>query len=131
MELFTFIEMGGTRERISVVELEAGVGTALAKFDGAKANCFLPKDKQKLLAVIEAGFGDMAPFNKVVRKILKKRSDGSPALVFDRRRSGRAPLDAWRNAWRGLWWRRRQVEVRSTTAVQLLEDDGFARQQAL
>ena len=126
MELFTFIETGGARERISVVELEAGVSAALAKFDGAKANCFLPKDKQKLLAVIEAGFGDMAPFNKVVRKILKERIDGSPALVFQRRRSGRAPLDAWRNAWRGLWWRRRQVH--STTAVQLLDDDGFSCQ---
>ncbi len=129
MELFTFIETGGARERISVVELEEGVSAALAKFDGAKANCFLPKDKQKLLAVIEAGFGDMAPFNKVVRKILKERIDGSPAVVFDRRRSGRAPLDAWRNAWRGLWWRRKQVHA--TSAVQLLDDDGFARQQAL
>ena len=119
MELFTFIETGGARERISVVELEAGVSAALAKFDGSKANCFLPKDKQKLLAVIEAGFGDMAPFNKVVRKILKERIDGYTAVVFDRRRSGRASLDAWRNAWRGLWWRR------------LLDDDACSRQQAL
>ena len=82
MELFTFIETGGARERISVVELEEGVSAALAKFDGAKANCFLPKDKQKLVAVIEAGFGDMAHFNKVVRKILTERVE----VVVERKR---------------------------------------------
>ena len=94
MELFTFIETGGARERISVVELEAGVSAALAKFDGAKANCFLPKDKQKLLAVIEAGFGDMAPFNKVVRKILtdERIKHGMNVLVKQKHRAVPRPF---------------------------------------
>ena len=75
MELFTFIQMGGERERITVRELVVGARSALASFDAAKANCFLPKDKHKLLSVIEAGFGDLRPFNRVVRAILKERID--------------------------------------------------------
>ena len=73
MELFTFLETGGSSERITVVELEKGVRAALAKFNAAGAKCFLRKDKQKLVSVIEAGFGDLAPFNRVVRTILKER----------------------------------------------------------
>ena len=33
------------------------------------------EDKHKLLAVIETGFGDLRPFNRVVRAILKERVD--------------------------------------------------------
>ena len=73
MELFTFIQMGGKRERITVRELVAGARGSLAAFDAVKAQCFLPKDKHKLLSVIEAGFGDLRPFNRVVRAILKER----------------------------------------------------------
>ena len=75
MELFTFIQMGGERERITVRELVEGARSGLAAFDAAKAKCFLPKDKHKLLSVIEAGFGDLRPFNRVVRAILKERID--------------------------------------------------------
>ena len=75
MELFTFIQMGGERERITVRELVEGARSGLAAFDAAKAKCFLPKDKHKLLSVIEAGFGDLRPFNGVVRAILKERID--------------------------------------------------------
>ena len=48
MELFTFVQMGGARERVTVVELDANAHAALAKFDAAKARCFLPKDRQHL-----------------------------------------------------------------------------------
>ena len=74
MELFTFVQMGGAHERIKVVELHDDVQVALARFDAAKARCFLPKDRQHLLAVMEAGFGDLQPFNRVVRKLLKERT---------------------------------------------------------
>ena len=67
--------MGGERERITVRELVEGARSGLAAFDAAKAKCFLPKDKHKLLSVIEAGFGDLRPFNRVVRAILKERID--------------------------------------------------------
>ena len=32
-----------------------------------KARCFLPSDRERLLAVIETGFGDFKPFNLLVR----------------------------------------------------------------
>ena len=87
MELFTFIQMGGERERITVRELVEGARSGLATFDAAKAKCFLPKDKQKLLSVIEAGFGDLRPFNRVVRAILKERIDEADKEFRPRRPS--------------------------------------------
>ena len=44
-----------------------------ATFDAAKARCFLAKDREHLLAVIEASFGDFYDFNRVVRKLFAKR----------------------------------------------------------
>lgn len=63
--------MGGSRDRISLSQIgDASAGIALSVFDAAKAQCYLPQDRQKLLAVIEAGFGDLVPFNRVVRGLL-------------------------------------------------------------
>ena len=57
-----------------VYDLAGGGPSAnsLARFDAAKAQCFLAADRQKLLAVIEAGFGDFRPFNEIVRGLLAK-----------------------------------------------------------
>ena len=44
-----------------------------ATFDAAKAQCFLPKDRERLLAVVEAGFGDFKDFNMRVRAIFAQR----------------------------------------------------------
>ena len=44
-----------------------------ATFDAAKAQCFLARDRDRLLAVIEASFGDFYDFNRVVRKLFAKR----------------------------------------------------------
>jgi len=44
-----------------------------ATFDAGKAQCFLAKDRQRLLAVIEAGFGDFYDFNRVARSFLASR----------------------------------------------------------
>ena len=74
MELFTFVQMGGKRSALSVVELGEGVRDALSSFDALKARCFLSKDRQHLLAVMEAGFGDLNPFNRVIRRLLKERT---------------------------------------------------------
>ena len=73
MELFTFLQMGGSSERIAVRELLAGARANLAAFDARKADCFLRQDKHKLLAVIETAFGELRPFNSVVRSILAER----------------------------------------------------------
>ena len=40
----------------------------------SQAKCFLAKDRQRLLAVIEAGFGDFREFNKIVRNIFASRT---------------------------------------------------------
>ena len=71
MELFTFVRMGHTAERITLITLGGEESMlALAKFDAAKAKCFYERDREKLLAVVESGFGDLAPFNKAVRELL-------------------------------------------------------------
>ena len=44
-----------------------------ATFDAGKAQCFLAKDRERLLAVIEAGFGDFDDFNRVARNLLASR----------------------------------------------------------
>ena len=44
-----------------------------ATFDAGKARCFLASDREHLLAVIEAGFGDFYDFNRVARNLLASR----------------------------------------------------------
>ena len=53
----------------------------LATFDAAEAQCFKPEDRQKLLAVIEAGFGDFSDFNKGVRSMFELRREPSAASL--------------------------------------------------
>ena len=43
----------------------------LESFDAGKAETFDPNDRQRLLAVIEASFGTLDPFNKIVQGISK------------------------------------------------------------
>ena len=83
MEVFTFMYMGGAKERIEL-RLIANPGQdqaaakkelteQLATFDAAKAQCFKQEDRQRLLAVIEAGFGNFHDFNKDVRTAFDQR----------------------------------------------------------
>ena len=44
-----------------------------ATFDAGKAQCYLAKDREHLLAVIEAGFGDFYDFNRVTRSLFASR----------------------------------------------------------
>ena len=44
-----------------------------ATFDAGKEQCFLTKDREHLLAVIEAGFGDFDDFNRVACNLLASR----------------------------------------------------------
>ena len=44
-----------------------------AIFDAGKAQCFLAKDREHLLAVIEAAFGDFYDFNLVARNLFASR----------------------------------------------------------
>jgi hypothetical protein len=62
--------MGGERERMVAKPLAAGCADlyrSLYQFDARKAQCFLQSDREKLIAVIEASFGHLGPFNEIVR----------------------------------------------------------------
>ena len=43
-------------------------------FNAGEARCSLASDRERLLAVIEAGFGDFDDFNRVARKLLDAAS---------------------------------------------------------
>ena len=62
-----------------------------ATFDAAKAQCFLASDREHLLAVIEAGFGDFDDFNRVARSLLTTRL--SDALSSRSRRTSEVLAD--------------------------------------
>ena len=82
MEVFTHIRMGGSVENIRVLPLVVGeseeermhsaraILEAISTFDASKAKCFIPADRQRLLAVIEMGFGTFSRFNTQVREVL-------------------------------------------------------------
>ena len=74
VEVFAFLQMGGEHERIRAHALGGLAGdearNSVAIFDAAKAKCSLAKDREVLLAVIEASFGDLKPFNRLVRNVL-------------------------------------------------------------
>ena len=52
---------------IKLLDDASALAQTLAKFDAGKARCYLDRDRQKLLAVIEASFGSFYPFNRLVR----------------------------------------------------------------
>lgn len=75
-QLFTFVRMGGTRERIVLTRIDGGAAS-FDGFDAGRAQCYLRRDRERLLAVIEATFGDLKPFNQTVRGLLS----ASPSTV--------------------------------------------------
>ena len=98
MEIFTFLFMGGKLERIEIHALSASddaptspadgrrsslssLKQQFATFDAAKAQCFLPQDKHRLLAVVEAGYGDFQQFNTCVRTAFAERLDAPPSRM--------------------------------------------------
>ena len=51
---------------------------SMSNFDVGKAQCFDAREKQHLISVIEAGFGnDLEEFNLLIRKIFSKRAASS------------------------------------------------------
>ena len=75
--------MGGDQGRVEIhliahpdddqTEARRQLTEQFATFDAGKAQCFLAKDRERLLAVIEAGFGDFYEFNRVARNLLASR----------------------------------------------------------
>ena len=83
VELFVFLHCGGDRERIRVLEFGGvDVRVALNRFDANDAKCFLKEDQERLLAVVESGFGSLAPFNALIRSIfIDARATNLESLV--------------------------------------------------
>ena len=75
--------MGGNQERVEIhliahpdddqTEARRLLTEQFATFDAGKAQCFLASDREHLLAVVEAGFGDFFDFNRVARSLLVSR----------------------------------------------------------
>ena len=85
MELFVFLQMGGELERVSALALPGKeVQHELATFDAAAAQCFKQEDRERLLGIVEAAFGDFNAFNVKVRSIFKKRSATMDKLPSDK-----------------------------------------------
>ena len=105
IEIFCFLRMGGSRDRITVVPvldatddgdtgLEAATAAAMARFalfDVANARCAMVEDTQRLLACIEMGFGKYEPFNQLVRQTFQDRTEFVPVREAARRRRSYLP----------------------------------------
>ena len=97
MEIFVFLHMGGSLDRITI-EIIAHpesrytnsrqlLTAQFACFDAAKAQCFKVEDREKLLAVIEAAFGDFKEFNRNVRAVFATRVRPRGSTTRSSRRS--------------------------------------------
>ena len=85
------VAVGGDQDRVEIhliahpdddqTEARRLLTVQFATFDAGKAQCFLASDREHLLAVIEAGFGDFDDFNRVARSLLvgrvSRRDSGS------------------------------------------------------
>lgn len=75
MEIYTFVYMGGQNKNMRVRPLteDEDLITKLKAFDAGDAQCFLSRDRDKLLAVVEASFGTLRPFNRIVRDLFAEK----------------------------------------------------------
>ena len=91
VELFTYLKMGATHDRVVVLPLGTwtmdDVSVHINPFDVRLARCSKGNDRQHLLAIIEAGFGDYEAFNQLVRSILQEsvftRAPRVPSALHD------------------------------------------------
>ena len=88
------VPVGGDQERVEIhliahpdddiTESRRLLTEQFAAFDAGKAQCFLASDREHLLAVIEAGFGDFYDFNRVARNLFASRLHDE-AMLHSRR----------------------------------------------
>ena len=89
MEVFIYMRIKGAT---SIGELSSqltikllgedatSISERIARFEAAKAQCRHDRDRQKLLAVIEASFGTTAPFDDLVVKVFNEQVIGVKGL---------------------------------------------------
>ena len=96
MELFTFIQMGGQSERVTVrTTSDAGelIESQLATFDAMQSTCYKPEEKQRLLGIIEQAFGDFEVFNAAIRSVFAERGFSASSRKDAVRGSGERYLE--------------------------------------
>ena len=87
MELFVFLQMGGGIEHVdhlvlaTTPEEAAQIFSLTSAFDAQDAQCFVPEDRDRLLSLIEAGFGSMRAFNRSVRNIFEQMPEESCMMI--------------------------------------------------
>lgn len=75
MEIYTFFRMGGSLDRIVIIPVDIDyheMDDVVEKFDANKCHCFLETDRQRLLAVVETGFGNLRRFGHTVKSSLRR-----------------------------------------------------------
>ena len=89
LQVFVFLQMGGTPRKITVVPIGAerasveAVKESFRAFRGEQAECFLAADRHKLLGVIEASFGDFHEFDHLVRNVFEMRRSRTERFSVD------------------------------------------------
>eukprot|EP00400_MALV-I_sp_L67-5_P000594 gene594-1013_t len=77
IEVFVFIRMGGDLSRITVLPIDMANESEAHKMfetvDAKECKCFLESDRQRLLGVVEQGFGNFHQFNDILRHVFTKR----------------------------------------------------------
>jgi len=90
IEVFVFLKMGGGMDRITVLPIGMSEADAKAKFqeiDASEAKCFLEGDRQKLLAIVESGFGNFVQFNSILRHVFMRRVTALPNSFQSRKQA--------------------------------------------
>jgi len=101
LEIFVFLRMGGTLDRVVVVPInmdsEAEAKGMLDIVDVAKGKCYLESDQQRLLGIIESGFGSFDAFNEVIRTVFHQGLSQLTTYNTDSAggRSARSLLSFW------------------------------------
>ena len=100
IEVFTFLRLGSGYDHLTLLPIEGGedggreaaelqVYEGFRTFDVRRAMCFREEERQHLLSVVEAGFGDLDVFNSLVRHLFTNRLVGDEMTSTTRRASTR------------------------------------------
>lgn len=83
IELFSFVHMGRSLDCIEFIPVgcsptsQSPLNNSVACFDANQCECFDPKDKDKMLQIICAAFGDVDNFNNIVKQTLRRAAADS------------------------------------------------------
>lgn len=77
IEVFTFLKMGGSIDRITLIPIDVDekkdVKTLFDDVDVSTSRCYKEDDRQRLLGIVQTGFGNFDQFNTIVRDVFHQR----------------------------------------------------------